>query len=94
MSTLYAGAKADVDDVPADAAAEERMQALIDTLSAYIEHFHGGALELVDFDGDKLAVRMSGACEGCNLQAVTLHGWIEGTVRPFFPELREVVAVE
>jgi Fe-S cluster biogenesis protein NfuA len=94
MSTLYAGGKADVDDVPDDASAEERMQALIDTLSAYIEHFHGGGLELVSFDGQKLLVRMSGACEGCNLQQVTLHGWIEGTVRPFFPELQEVVAVE
>ena len=94
MSKLYAGAEADIDDVPADATGQERMQALIDTLSAYIEHFHGGALELVAFDGETLSVRMSGACEGCNLQAVTLHGWIEGTVRPFFPELQEVVAVE
>lgn len=94
MSTLYAGAKADVDDVPVDASSEERMQALIDTLSAYIEHFHGGGLELVDFDGEQLTVRMSGACQGCNLQAVTLHGWIEQTVRPFFPDLKSVVAVE
>ena len=94
MSTLYAGAKADVGDVPVDASPEERMTALIDTLGAYIEHFHGGGLELVSFDGDRLAVRMSGACEGCNLQKVTLHGWIEETVRPFFPDLQEVVAVE
>jgi Fe-S cluster biogenesis protein NfuA len=94
MSTLYAGAQADVEDFPADANSEKRMQALIDTLSAYIEHFHGGALELVSFDGETLKVRMSGACKGCNLQAVTLHGWIEGTVRPFFPDLKDVVAVE
>ena len=94
MSTLYGGAQADVGDVPADATAEERMRVLIDSLSAYMEHFHGGGLELVAFDGEKLSVRMSGACQGCNLQPVTLHGWIEGTVRPFFPELQEVVAVD
>lgn len=94
MSTLYAGGQAEVDDFPPDATDEERMQALIEVLSAYIEHFHGGGLEMVSFDGQKLAVRMSGACQGCNLQAVTLHGWIEGTVRPFFPELQEVIAVE
>lgn len=94
MSTLYAGAEADMSELPPDADAEKRMEALIETLGAYIEYFHGGALELVSFDGQKLAVRMSGACRGCNLQAVTLHGWIEGTVRPFFPDLKEVVAVE
>ncbi|MDX1664142.1 MAG: NifU family protein [Candidatus Promineifilaceae bacterium] len=94
MSTLYAGAKADTSDLPMDAPPEQRMEALIDTLSAYIEHFHGGRLELVGFDGDTLQVRMAGACRGCNLQPVTLHGWIEQTVRPFFPELQEVVAVE
>ena len=94
MSTLYAGAKADTSGLPEDAPPEQRMEALIETLSAYIEHFHGGQLEMVQFDGEKLAVRMSGACRGCNLQPVTLHGWIEQTVRPFFPELKEVVAVE
>ena len=94
MSMLYAGGKPEMNDVPADADAEERMKILIETLSAYIEYFHGGSLELVSFDGDTLAVRMSGNCRGCNLAQVTLHGWVEGTVRPFFPDLQEVVAVE
>lgn len=94
MSTLYAGGKADTSDLPDAVSEEKRMEALIETLSAYIEHYHGGALEMVSFDGDTLTVRMLGACQGCNLQRVTLHGWIEGTVRPFFPDLLEVVAVE
>ena len=93
MSKLFAGAVPDMEDVPADASAEERMRTFIEILSAYVEHFHGGNLELVSFDGKKLAVRMSGNCRGCNLAPVTLHGWIEGTVRPFFPELEEVIAV-
>lgn len=82
------------DSVPVAAEEQQRMRTLIENLSAYIEHYHGGALELVSYSGDRLAVRMSGACRGCNLQPVTLHGWIEGTVRPFFPDLKEVVAVE
>lgn len=92
--TLFAGAKAEIDEFPVDATDQERMQVLIDTLGAYIEYFHGGSLELVSFDGDKLIVRMAGACRGCNLQEVTLHGWIEETVRPFFPDLKEVVAAD
>ena len=92
--TLFAGAKAEFDEIPVEATDQERMQVLIDTLGAYIEYFHGGGLELVSFDGDKLVVRMVGACQGCNLQQVTLHGWIEGMVRPFFPDLQEVVAID
>lgn len=93
MSTLFAGAKPDISDIPPDASDEERMLALIEVLSAYIEYFHGGALEMVSFDGDTLQVRMLGACEGCNLAPVTLHGWVEATVRPFFPDLETVEAV-
>lgn len=93
MSTQYTSNQIDLSLVQPDASDQERMKTLIEVLSAYVEHFHGGALEMVSFDGETLKVRMLGACTGCNLQQVTLHGWIEGTVRPFFPELQEVLAV-
>ena len=94
MTTLYAGAKADVNGLPSKASDEERMQALIDAISSYIEYYHGGAVEMVDYSDNKLQVRLLGACEGCDLAPVTLHGWVEGTVRQFFPELEQVEAVE
>lgn len=72
---------------------QERMRALIDTLSAYIEYYHGGAVEMVSFDGEILQIRMHGACLGCPLSPHTLHGWVEGTARQFFPRLKEVRAV-
>lgn len=77
---------------PGEAAPVERMRALIESLSGYIEAYHGGRVDLVSFDGETLVVRMSGACEGCHLSATTLHGWVEGTARQFFPELQTVVA--
>lgn len=94
MDTLFTGGKPELNGVAADASDGVRMAALIETLNAYIEYFHGGSLELVDFDGETLRVRMSGACRGCALAPVTLHGWVEGTVRPFFSELKQVIAVE
>jgi Fe-S cluster biogenesis protein NfuA len=63
-------------------------------LSEYIQEFHGGAVDLVSFDGATLRVRFSGACVGCPLSPVTLHGWVEGTARQFFPELKEVQLAE
>jgi Fe-S cluster biogenesis protein NfuA len=92
MTTLYAGAKPDTSSVPVEASDEERMRALIEVLSAYIEYYHGGAVEMVSFQEDRLTVKMSGACDGCNLAPVTLHGWVEGTAKQFFPDIKEVVA--
>ncbi len=79
--------------LPVDTTDEERMRAFIEHLSGYMEIYHGGSLELVSFDGETLKIRMKGACVGCSLSSVTLHGWVEGTVRPFFPRLRAVLAV-
>ncbi len=80
----------------AEALADEnaRMNALIESLSAYIEQYHGGSVEMVSFDGQNLKVRLGGACLGCPLTPTTLHGWVEGSVRQFFPSLRSVTAVE
>lgn len=94
MNTLYAGAKADVDDVPSKATEEEKMKALVETISSYIEHYHGGAVEMVAYKDNTLQVRLLGACEGCDLAPVTLHGWVEGTVRQFFPDLDHVESIK
>ncbi len=80
-------------NLPESADEQERMRALIDTLSSYIEHFHGGAVEMVDFDGSELKVKLLGACDGCDLAPVTLHGWVEGTVKQFFPDLERVKSI-
>ncbi len=64
----------DFSSLPPEADEQARMAALIDMLSAYIEQFHGGLLELVSFDGEVLRVSMAGNCRGCRLSAVTLHG--------------------
>lgn len=72
---------------------EERMRALLEKVSAYIEHYHGGAVEMISFDGKVLKVRLGGACLGCPLSPTTLHGWVEGTVRQFFPDIDRVESV-
>ena len=93
MPNSSTGVGPDTSGVPVDATEAERMRALIETLSAYIEYYHGGAAELVSFDGATLKVRLSGACLGCPLSPQTLHGWIEGSVKQFFPDIKQVIAV-
>ncbi len=69
---------------------EERLRTLLEQLSAYIEHYHGGSVEMVALEGSNLKVRLGGACMGCPLSQSTLHGWVEGTVKQFFPEIKTV----
>jgi Fe-S cluster biogenesis protein NfuA len=73
---------------------EESLQALINSLDAYITQYHGGSVELVAFDGKVLKVRLGGACLGCPLSPLTLKGWVTGTVKQFFPEIDHVESVE
>jgi len=72
---------------------QEQMQALIEKISAYVEQIHGGSVELIAFDGRILKVRLGGSCLGCPLSPATLHGWVEGTVRQFFPDIEKVESV-
>jgi len=76
-----------------DVSPENRMRALLEVISSYIEQYHGGWVRLVEFDGEVLKVEMGGACKGCHLSEVTLRGWVEGTVRQFFPGIERVEAV-
>lgn len=69
---------------------ETQVRRLIENLSAYIEQFHGGTVEFVSLAENELKVKLGGACLNCPLLPSTLHGWVEGTVHQFFPEIRVV----
>jgi len=77
-----------------DHTTEEKVRGLVDELDAYIAHYHGGRVEFVSLDGDTLKVRMGGTCEQCALQTSTLKGWVEGTLRQFFPHIQNVENVK
>ena len=72
----------------------EQLKGLIEQLSAYIATYHGGEVSFESFDGKVVKVRMGGACVGCPHSLSTIKGWVEGSVREFFPEVESVEAVE
>ena len=65
----------------------EQMDNLIQSISAYIEQYHGGSAELISFEDNIVKVKLGGACDGCPLSTATLKGWVQGTINQFFPDV-------
>jgi Fe-S cluster biogenesis protein NfuA len=72
---------------------EERISALIEQLDAYIAQYHGGSVKLISYDKSIVKVQLGGACLGCPLSPMTLHGWVEGTIKQFFPQVEKVESI-
>jgi len=53
----------------------------------------GGDVDLVDVNDGVVTVRLSGACGGCPMAAMTLQHGIERVVKEEVPEITEVIAV-
>ena len=53
----------------------------------------GGDVELVDVNDGTVQVRLTGACGGCPMAAMTLKMGIEKLLKEEIPELKEVIAV-
>ena len=54
----------------------------------------GGNVELVDVNDGTVRVKLTGACDGCPMAAMTLKLGIEQLLMQEIPEIKEVVAVE
>jgi len=53
----------------------------------------GGDVQLVDVNEGVVTVRLTGACGGCPMAAMTLQHGIERLLKEQVPEVKEVVAV-
>lgn len=58
-----------------------------------ILHQHGGNIELVDVDNDKVYVKFVGGCQGCSSSQATLRGGVERLIKEEFPFIEEVVDI-
>jgi Fe-S cluster biogenesis protein NfuA len=52
---------------------------------------HGGNIELIDIDNNKIFVKMSGGCQGCASSTATLKDGVERLVKQNYPEIEEIV---
>lgn len=52
---------------------------------------HGGDVQIIDLDNNKLFVKLTGGCQGCSSSSATLKDGIERLVKSKFPSIEEVV---
>ncbi len=70
----------------------ERVQEALTDVRKALEA-DGGGIELVKIEGNKVHVRLLGACAGCPMRTMTLKNGVERVLKERIPELEEVVPV-
>jgi Fe-S cluster biogenesis protein NfuA len=94
MARLLAGKQPEITQPPEGDTEDERLAALIDAVSSYVEHYHDGSVKMVGREGDTVKVVLGGACVGCAITPATLCGWVLGTVQQFFPEIQRIETID
>ncbi len=71
---------------------QEKVEAALDKIRPMLVS-DGGNVELVDVKDGTVSVRLTGACGGCPMAAMTLRMGIEEILKKEIPQIKEVVAV-
>jgi Fe/S biogenesis protein NfuA len=68
-----------------------RVQELIDSMINPAVAGHGGFVELVDGQDNRVYLQMGGGCQGCGAADITLKQGIERLIKEEIPEVAEVL---
>jgi Fe-S cluster biogenesis protein NfuA len=72
---------------------KEKVENIIRNIRPYLQS-DGGDIQLVSVSDDGVVrVRLTGACKGCPMAAVTLKNRVEAVIKREIPEIRRVIAV-
>ena len=68
-----------------------RVQELIETMINPAVASHGGFVELIDVQDNRVYLQMGGGCQGCGAADITLKSGIERLIKEEIPEIAEVL---
>jgi len=68
-----------------------KVQSLIETMINPAVAGHGGFVELIDVQENRVYLQMGGGCQGCGAADVTLKSGIEKLIKEELPEIVEVL---
>jgi len=53
----------------------------------------GGDIQLIDVEEDVVKVKLTGACSGCAMSAMTMSFGVEAAIKEMVPEVKKVILV-
>ena len=68
-----------------------KVQELIETMINPAVAGHGGFVQLIDVQDNRVYLQMGGGCQGCGAADVTLKSGIERLIKEEIPEITEVL---
>jgi len=68
-----------------------RVQEIIDSMINPAVAGHGGFVELIDVQDNRVYLAMGGGCQGCGAADITLKAGIERLIKEEVPEVAEVL---
>ncbi|MBI2527490.1 MAG: hypothetical protein A2X52_02535 [Candidatus Rokubacteria bacterium GWC2_70_16] len=68
-----------------------RVQELIESTINPAVAGHGGFVELIDVQENKVYLQLGGGCQGCGAADITLKAGIERLIKEELPEVEEVL---
>ena len=71
---------------------EEKVKEVVELIRPHLM-MDGGDIELVGMEGNKVKVRLKGACAGCPAAQITLKQGVERIIKEKVPEVEEVISV-
>ncbi len=72
---------------------KEKIEALLDERVRPALAGHGGGVELVKVEENKVYVKLQGGCRGCPGARMTIKNGVEHMIREVYPDIEEVVDV-
>lgn len=70
----------------------KKVEAALGKVRPYLQA-DGGDVQLVEIADGVVKVKMTGACGGCPMSAITLNNFVVSRLKKEVPEVKEVVAV-
>jgi Fe-S cluster biogenesis protein NfuA len=71
---------------------KEKVEAALEQIRPHLQA-DGGNVELVDVTDGVVKVKLTGACGGCPMAAMTMQGGVARVIKQQVPEVKEVIAV-
>jgi Fe-S cluster biogenesis protein NfuA len=72
---------------------KEKVEAILERVRPSLQA-DGGDVELVDIQDGVVSLKLTGACGGCPMAAITLKALVERAIKQQVPEVKKVVSVD